>query len=260
MGSYYIELDIENVMEMYFKAKNKYDNQLKIPSKLNMLRKLVKIMINSSDDFHLTLQGPEPTIKTLDGLIRHVSVNHMLRYGVRISLTAEELDQNREKLKEFKALIQDLIPHIDLQDNDNPWLMYLYHHPNITIDKVLSKAENILSMKYNFKHSIEECKSKYIRNHYEEYLEDKIIEHILKAFYSTLRLELKIRLENENQCDERSTPRCMFLDKCLEFMDNQDFERFINLYNSIRFITENFSVNAFMLKLLGKLELLPECP
>lgn len=256
MSSYCIEIDIENVVEAYFKAKNRYEKYLKIPSKLNMLRKLIKIMMNSSSDFHLILQGPEPVIKTIDGLIRHVSVNHMLRYGVRISLSAEELESNREKLKEFKAFIQDLIPYIDFKDNH--WMIYLYHHPNTTIDKIIAEAEYLLSLKYNFKRSAEECKAKYIRNPYEEYLEDKVIEHVLKAFYSTLRLELKIRLMNENKGDDRSLPRCMFLDRCLEFMDDHEFERFIYLYNNIKFITENYSVNAFMLKLLGKLELLSE--
>lgn len=256
MSSYCIELDIENVVESYFKAKNRYEKHLKIPSKLNMLRKLIKIMINSSSDFHLILQGPEPAIKTIDGLIRHVSVNHMIRYGVRISLSAEELEANRGKLKRFKAFIQTLIPYIDFKDY--PWTIYLYHHPNTTIDKIIAEAEYLLSLKYNFKRSAEECKAKYVRNPYEEYLEDKVIEHVLKAFYSTLRLELKIRLMNENKGNDRSVSRCMFLDRCIEFMDNHDFERFIYLYNNIKFITENFSVNAFMFKLLGKLELLSE--
>ena len=256
MSSHCIELDIENVMEAYFKAKNRYEKHLKIPSKLNMLRKLVKIMINSSSDFHLILQGPEPAIKTIDGLIRHVSVNHMIRYGVRISLSAEELEANREKLKGFKAFIQTLIPYIDFKGN--PWTIYLYHHPNSTIDKIIAEAEYLLSLKYNFKRNAEECRAKYVRNPYEEYLEDKVTEHVLKAFYSTLRLELKIRLLNENKGNDRSVSRCMFLDRCIKFMDNHDFERFIYLYNNIKFITENYSVNAFMFKLLGKLELLSE--
>lgn len=256
MSSHCIELDIENVVEAYFKAKNKYEKHLKIPSKLNMLRKLIEIMINSSCDFHLILQGPEPVIKTIDGLIRHVTVNHMIRYGVRISLSAEELEVNREKLKGFKAFVQTLIPYIDFKGN--PWTIYLYYHPNTTIDEIIAEVEYLLSLKYNFKRSAGECKVKYVRNPYEEYLEDKIIEHVLKAFYSTLRLELKIRLVNENKGNDSSVPRCMFLDRCIEFMDNHDFERFIYLYNNIKFITENYSVNTFMLKLLGKLELLSE--
>lgn len=256
MSSYCIELDIENVVEAYFKAKNRYEKHLKIPSKLNMLRKLIKIMINSSSDFHLILQGPEPAIKTIDGLMRHVSVNHMIRYGVRISLSAEELEANREKLKGFKAFIQTLIPYIDFKGN--PWTIYLYHHPNSTIDGIIAEAEYLFSLKYNFKRSAEECKAKYVRNPYEEYLEDKAIEHVLKAFYSTLRLELKIHLVNENKGNDRSVSRCMFLDRCIEFMNNHDFQRFIYLYNNIKFITENYSVNAFMFKLLGKLELLSE--
>ena len=256
MSSYCIELDIENVVEAYFKAKNKYEKHLKIPSKLNMLRKLIKNMLNSSSDFHLILQGPGPAIETNDALIRHVTVNHMIRCGVSISLSAEELEVNREKLKGLKAFIQTLIPHIDFKSN--PWTIYLYHHPNSTIDKIIAEVEYLLNLKYNFKRSAEECKAKYVRNPYEEYLEDKVIEHVLKAFYSTLRLELKIRLVNENKRNERSVSRCMFLDRCIEFMYNHDFERFIYLYNNIKFITENYSVNTFMFKLLGKLELLSE--
>lgn len=256
MSSHCIELDIENVMEAYFKAKNRYEKHLKIPSKLNMLRKLIKIMMISSSEFQLTLQGPEPAIETIDGLIRHVTVNHMIRYGVRISLSAEELEANREKLKGFTAFIKTLIPYIDFEDN--PWMIYLHHHPNITTDKIIAEAEYLLSLKYNFKHSAEECKAKYVRNPYEEYLEDKVIEHVLKAFYTILRFELKIRLVNGNKGNDCSPPRYMFLDRCIEFMDDHDFERFIHLYNNIKFITENYSVNNFMIELLGKLELLSE--
>lgn len=258
MVAFFIQLGIENVVEQYFKAKNRYEKELKVSSKLNLLRKLIKIMLNFSSDFHLVLQGPEPVIKTIDSLIRHVSVNHAIRYGVRIELSMEDVEAKRNELEAFKSSLRVLTPYIDF-DASNPWLSFLYHHPSISQEKIITEAEYLLHLKYGFRYNVEACKSKYRRNPYDEYLEDRIIEHILKSFYLTLRLELKVRLENNNTGDERSSSRCMFLDKCLEFMNDNEFERFIYLHDNIKFITENYSVNAFMLKLLGKLELLPEC-